>query len=257
MSKETDLKQQSVGALRRIIGWLDMQGRVLDDSCGSWPKPDCVEFLASKLTRDEVDGLVARFDAQDPYYSDQELANVLGLPQKEKMLELSTREQLREAMERLEKKGRVEIYWRSRSPDDIRAYLRKLTREEVAQLLWDVKPKREPVAKIVDRKNASQPDESDVASGYGAASAAPAPPREPRHAHGLPRVHAAGEAEDCRSAKSAYERPEGCMNGGRSMRSSDGAPPAHVASCHAKAFASDASANADWSASGGHCFVAR
>ena len=141
MAKDTDLRRLNVGALRRVAEWLDLQGRASDDFAG-WRKHGFVDWLAGKLTRDQVDRLLACYDATDPYFDDRELAEILGLPQKERILELTSKDDLREAMDRLDKQCKVQIYWKSLPADELRDYLRaKLSKEEVAALLWDLGPK--------------------------------------------------------------------------------------------------------------------
>jgi hypothetical protein len=138
MAKDADLRRLNVGALRRVAEWLDLQGRSSDDFDG-WRKEHFVDWLAGKLARDQVDRLVACYDATDPYFDDRELAEILGLPQKERILELTSKDDLREAMERLDKQGKVQIFWKSLPADKLRDYLRaKLSKEEVAALLWDL-----------------------------------------------------------------------------------------------------------------------
>ncbi len=165
MSKEDDLQQLNVAALRSVTEWLDWQGRVLK-KVDAWPKPKHVRFLAEKLTREQVDQLAARYRADPPHYSQNVLANILGLPQKELVLETSSREELRRAMERLERRGTVAIAWRSLPSDDLRDYLRgKCSKEEAAALLWDIKiqPPR------------SQLRSPAAAAPWSATGAAPAP----------------------------------------------------------------------------------
>jgi nucleoside phosphorylase len=139
MSKQTDLQNLAVDALRDVVNWLDLQGRLAQDVT-RWRKPDFLEFLSTKLSRSEVDALVAAYKPQPPHISERQLARALGLPQKEQVLERSTREELRRAMQRLDRQGRVGIYWRSSSTEELRDYLRqKCSKEEIADLAWDLR----------------------------------------------------------------------------------------------------------------------
>ena len=138
MSKTSDLQQMPRPALRRVTEWLDVQGRVGEDFRG-WRKPDFVGYLGAKLTREEVDALLDGYEAAEPYFEGHVLASALGLPSKDAMLEASTREGMRAAMEALDEEGRVGIYWRSLGVDDLRDYLRKkCSREELASLLLGI-----------------------------------------------------------------------------------------------------------------------
>lgn len=137
MSKASDLETLPRAALKEAATWLWFQGRVESEMSG-WLKEDYIELLERKLSRDDVTALLDVAGDSEPFFDDHDLGRILGLPQKERVLENASKAELQVVMEALEQEDRCEIAWRSRNADQLRDYLRKFTRAEVARLLWDL-----------------------------------------------------------------------------------------------------------------------
>lgn len=140
MAKIDDLENLPRPALRRLVEWLEMCGRVQNDTAG-WKKPELIECLAQKLTREQVSVVVAACHDEEPYFDDEFLAAQIGFPQKDVILDNASKADLRRAMEDLDRRGRVGIFWRSLGADELRGYLRdKCSKEELAALVWQLAP---------------------------------------------------------------------------------------------------------------------
>lgn len=167
MSKASDLDVMPKVALREIADWLDLQGRVAEELRGA-VKDDLLEILSRKLDRDQVAALVGVLGDKSPYFSDNELAAILGLPQKEAVLQNASKAELVAVMEELEREGRCEISWRRSSADELRDYIRrKLDKTETAKRFWDIETD-EPGSELVDDDERDGDDLEESASQSGA-----------------------------------------------------------------------------------------
>lgn len=136
MSKADELNSFKRMALKEVVEWLDLLGRVDDDFTG-WYKFEFVQYLARKLSVEQVDALLEAYNRDGPEYFDQQvLVDIFGLPSKDTMLANATRDDLLAVMDVLEEAGACHITYRSRPKYELEEYLKnKLSSDELAQLL--------------------------------------------------------------------------------------------------------------------------
>jgi hypothetical protein len=132
MSKVEMLVQLPKGALSEIASWLEVLSRITEERQG-WLKEDYVEKLARKLDADQVRSLNGCVRSSAPYFSENDLIRLFGLPPKTVIASWLTRDELRGIMQRLDANGEVHMAWRSLSATELQDYLiRKLSAEELA-----------------------------------------------------------------------------------------------------------------------------